>query len=114
MKLLSQAKIYWLNTERLLAVRRHEPIETWDQMKAKLREKYLPPSHRQRLLDEWQKLNREGKSVTEYIEKFDSYLLRCGVYEDSDVTLSRFRAGLNESIQCELYLKEIDTLKHAY
>ena len=51
MKLLRQAKIYWLNNERLLQTRRHDAIETWEKMKEKLREKYLPPSYHQRLLD---------------------------------------------------------------
>ena len=83
-------------------------------MKVKLREKYLPPSHHQLLLEEWQRLTQDGKSVSEYIEIFDRYLLRCGVYEDNVVTLSRFRVTLNENIQRELYLRDIDTLEHAY
>ena len=46
MKLLGQAKTYWLNVECLVAARREEPIETWDEMKHKLQEKYLPSSYK--------------------------------------------------------------------
>ena len=113
-KLLGQAKTYLLNIERLLRTRRHDPIETWEEKKEKLREKYLPPSYHQHLLDRWQKLTQDGKLVAECIENFDGYLLRCGVYEDSAITLSKFKAGLNESIQRELYLRDIDTLEHVH
>lgn len=40
--------------------------------------------------------------------------MRCGVIEDDDVTLSRFRAGLREDFQHELFMREVSTLEHAY
>jgi len=42
MKLVGQAGQYWSNVERLITLKRHEPIRTWDEMKAKLSQKYLP------------------------------------------------------------------------
>ena len=63
-------------------------------MKEKLRKKYLPISYQQRLLDQWQRLTQGNRLVTEYITRFDEYLIRYGVAEDRVVTLSRFRAGL--------------------
>ena len=57
MRLTKLAKTYWLNVEGLRSVRRQEPIDTWDDMKAQLRIKYLPPSYHQTLLDEWQSLS---------------------------------------------------------
>ena len=83
-------------------------------MKEKLREKYLPTSYQQRLLDQWQRLTQGNRSVTEYITRFDEYLMRCGVAEDRVVTLSRFRARLREDIQRELFLREVTTLEQAY
>ena len=52
--------------------------------------------------------------MANYIAKFDEYFLKCGVIKDTTVTLSRFRAGLHNSIQRELYLQDVTTLKHAY
>ena len=79
MRLTKLAKTYWLNVESLRGVRRQEPIDTWEDMKAQLRSKYLPPSYHQTLFDEWQSLTQEGKSVAEYIKKFNHYLLKCRV-----------------------------------
>ena len=59
----------------------------------RLREKYLPMSYNQRLLDQWQRLTQGTRSVAEYIAKFDEFVMRCNVTEDESVTLSRFRAG---------------------
>ena len=83
-------------------------------MKEKLREKYLPPSYHQRLLDQWQKLTQDGKPMVDYITKFDEYFLKCGVIEDTSVTLSQFRAGLHDSIQRELCLRDVTTLERTY
>ena len=52
--------------------------------------------------------------MIEYIEKFDHYLLKCGVREDPSVTLSRFRNGLQPYIKRELFMREVTTLEHAY
>ena len=82
-------------------------------MKEKLREKHLPPSYHQRLLDQWQKLTQDGKPVVDYITKFDEYFLKCGVIKDTSITLSQFRVGLHDSIQRELYLQDVTTLEHA-
>ncbi|MQL73174.1 hypothetical protein Taro_005543 [Colocasia esculenta] len=50
MKLLGQGKAYWTNVENQFRHQRQEPIEAWEEMKAKLREKYLPPTFRSRLI----------------------------------------------------------------
>ncbi|XP_038975300.1 uncharacterized protein LOC103717641 [Phoenix dactylifera] len=114
MRLLGQAKYYWQNVERLILNRRQELIRTWDEMKDKLREKYLPTSYQQRLLDQWQTLTQGNKSVIDYIAKFDEFLMRCHVDEDPSVTLSRFRAGLRSDIQRELFMREVYSLEQAY
>ena len=95
-------------------VRHQEPIYTWEDMKTQIRSKYLPPSYHQTLFDEWQNLTQEGKPVAEYIEKFDYYLLKCGVREDSAVTLSRFKNGLQHYIKRKLFMRKVNTLDHAY
>lgn len=52
--------------------------------------------------------------MKEYIVKFDECLMRCSDIEEQEITLSRFRAGLQEEIQYKLFMQEITTLKHAY
>ncbi|MQL91057.1 hypothetical protein Taro_023661 [Colocasia esculenta] len=48
---------YWTNLEERLAQRFEEPIDTWDEMKARLREKYVPATYRHRLIDRWQSIS---------------------------------------------------------
>ena len=71
LRLVRQARLYWGNVERIIRQRGDMPITTWRAMKAKLREKYLPMSYHQRLLDQWQRLYQGTKTVSEYIAKFD-------------------------------------------
>ena len=83
-------------------------------MKRKLTEKYLPMSYQQRLLDQWQRLTQGNKTVSEYIAKFDEFVMRCHLNEPEEATLSRFRTGLRDEIQRELYFREINDLEQAY
>ena len=71
-------------------------------------------SYEQRLLDQWQRLTQGNKTVTEYIAKFDEFIMRCNVVESEAATLSRFRAGLYEEINRELFLREVHDLDQAY
>ena len=48
-------------------------------MKLKLQEKYLPVSYK-RLFDQ-QRLTQGNRPVSEYIKKFDQFLVRCGENE---------------------------------
>ena len=52
--------------------------------------------------------------MIEYITKFDECAIRCCLDEPSSVTLYRFRAGLREDIQRELYLRRVTDLDQAY
>ena len=123
MKLVGQAGQYWSNVERLIALRRQEPtlrrqepIRIWDQMKAKLNQKYLPITFQDQLLDKWSRLTQETRSATEYIEKFDEFLTRCSEFvdESSTVTLFRFRSGLRDDLRRELFARGVSDLEHAY
>ena len=65
-------------------------------MKLRLKEKYVPMSYHQRLLDQWQRLIQGNRSVAEYIVKFDEFVMRCNIDEYESMTLSRFRARLRK------------------
>ena len=54
LRLICQARLYWGNVQRMSRQRGDIPIATWRAMKVKLREKYVPMSYEQRLLDQWQ------------------------------------------------------------
>ena len=104
MKLVGHARQHWANIEKLMTFRRQELVQTCDEMKLKLQEKYLLVSYKQRLLDQWHQLTRGNQLVTEYITKFDEFLVRCGENESNTVVLSRFRSGLRKNFRRELFV----------
>ena len=69
MKLVGQVRQYWINVEKLMKLKDQEPIQTWDEMKMKLQEKYMYMSYKQRLLDQWQRLTQGNRLISEYIKK---------------------------------------------
>ena len=83
-------------------------------MRTRLRKKYLPRSYYQRLLDQWHRLSQGDKTVSRYITKFDESMMRCNVDESESVILSRFKTGLREEIQKELFMREVHDLELAY
>ena len=114
MKLVGQAKLHWGNVKRRRERSREGPVLFWIEMKELLREKYVPLSYKQRLLDQWHTLRQGSMTVTEYIAKFDEYMMRCDVDEDPAVVLSRFRMGLKFDLQRELMPHMVTSLEHAY
>lgn len=49
MKLVSLAKVWWNGFEGDIRRLGQPPIATWQEMKAKLREKYMPPNYHDKL-----------------------------------------------------------------
>ena len=113
-KLVGQAGLFWTNVETQLERAGEEPIIHWGEMKERLKQKYLPLSYQQSLLDEWQTLRQDNMPVAEYIAKFEEFMLRCDIREDRRMTLSRFRSGLRPELQRELIPHTVNTLERAF
>jgi len=116
MKLVGQAGYYWSNVERLMAIRKQESVRTWEEMRAKLNQKYLPIVFQDQQLDKWSRLNQGNRSAAEYIETVDEFLTRYSGFVDESptVTLSRFRFGLCENLFREFFARGVCDLEHAY
>ena len=112
--LVGRAKLHWDNVVNHLRKTRQPPITLWEEMKAKLSEKYFPVSHQGNLLDQWHDLRQDNRSATEYVEQFEEYRIHSNAIEDEPITLSRFRKGLNYDLQRELVARQISTLDDAY
>jgi len=114
MKLIDEAKIYWRDIEYCLEMRGKPPITNWIKMKQKLQEKYIPQSYRNKLLDKWNNLRQENKSINEYITQFNDYMIRCAIRENEAMTLRRFYKGLNDDLKREVLFQGVFTLNQAY
>ena len=60
MKLVEQAEYYWSNVERFMVIRRQEYVRTWEEMRAKLNQKYHSIALQDQQLDKWSRLNQEN------------------------------------------------------
>ncbi|KAF5449708.1 hypothetical protein F2P56_030125 [Juglans regia] len=114
LKLTSTAQLFWKSVEDLLERHHAPPVGSLEEMKRSLQEKYLPQSYRGNLLDQWNALTQGNWPVTEYVTQFDEFRMRCHIVEDEAMTLSRFRQGLKDDLRCELVLRGVATLDHAF
>ena len=96
MKLTNSAKMYWQNVLQDMLCLGEPPITQWAVMKAKLQEKYIPPSYKSQLFSNMINLKQMTLNVAEYFAKFEEARLRCNEFhaEDQFDVCSRFVNGL--------------------
>ena len=75
MKLTNSAKMYWQNVLQDMLRLGEPPITQWAVMKAKLQEKYIPPSYKSQLFSTMINLKQMTLSVAEYSAKFEEVRL---------------------------------------
>ena len=92
------------------------PITQWDGMKAKLQEKYIPPSYKSQLFSSMINLKQMTLSVAEDSAKIEEAKLRCSEFnaEDQFSICTRFVNGLRFDIQRMVKLHAPHTVEDAY
>ena len=92
------------------------PITQLAVMKAKLQEKYIPPSYKSQLFSDMINLKQMTLSVAEYSTKFEEARLRCSQFhaEDQFAICTRFVNGLRFDIQRMVKLHALHTVEDAY
>ena len=118
LKLRKYASIWWSNVVSKRVRKGKNKIKTWEQMKSKLKAKFLPPHYLQDNFLKLHHLKQGSKSVEEYTRDFEQLLLKCDLREDDSQTLIRYLSGLEEQIAhvVELHpytsLDELSALAH--
>ena len=77
MKLTHSTKMYSQNVLQYMIRLGEPPITQWAVMKAKLQEKYIPPSYKSQLFSNMINLKQMTLSVAEYSAKSEEARLRC-------------------------------------
>jgi len=98
LKLRKYASIWWANLVAKRARKGKAKIRSWDQMRDKLKDKFLPSHY---IKDNYLKLHnlKQGaKNVEEYTREFEQLLFKCDLKEDETQTLVRYLSGLDEHI----------------
>jgi hypothetical protein len=92
------AIIWW---DQLVTNRRrnHErPKETWGELKALKRWRFVPSHYYRDLYHKLQNLTQGSRSVGDYHKEMEVAMIRANVEEDRAATMARFLSGLNRDI----------------
>ncbi|XP_050259875.1 uncharacterized protein LOC126704939 [Quercus robur] len=90
--------IWW---DQLVMNRRRNyerPIETWEEMKATMRRRFVPSHFYRDLYQKLQSLTQGYRSVEDYHKEMEIAMIRANVEEDRKATMARFLNGLNRDI----------------
>jgi hypothetical protein len=61
-----------------------------------------------------QRFQQGSQSVEDYYQELQKGMIRCGLFEENDAAMARFRGGLNREIQDILDYKEYDDMTTLY
>ena len=79
--------------------RNHERlIETWEEMKATMRRRFVPSHYYRDLYKKLQSLTQGYKSVDDYHKEMEIAMIRANLEEHREATMTRFLNGLNWDI----------------
>ena len=91
------------------------PIETWEEMKAAMRKRFVPSHYYRDLHLKLQNLRQGSRSVEEYFKEMEMALIRANITEEREATMARFLCGLNREIANVVELQhyvEIEDMVH--
>ncbi|KAF7119803.1 hypothetical protein RHSIM_Rhsim13G0121300 [Rhododendron simsii] len=80
LKLKGAALQWWKRVEEQCARQGKHKISTWEIMKAKLRQQFLPVDYAMELYKKFHSLKQRGMTVEEYISEFNNLSIRVGHY----------------------------------
>jgi hypothetical protein len=109
------AIIWW---DQLVTNRRRNnerPVETWGELKALMRRRFVPSHFYRDLYQRLQNLTQGSKSVEDYHKEMEVAMIRANVEEDREATMARFLSGLNRDIANVIELQhyvEIEDMVH--
>ncbi|KAA3463676.1 mutant gag-pol polyprotein [Gossypium australe] len=93
------------------------PINTWAEMKAVMRRRFIPSYYHRVLYQKLQNLFQGSKSVDDYYKEIEVAMIHADVHEDREATMARFLAGLNREIanivELQFYVEIIDMVHMA-
>jgi hypothetical protein len=92
------AIIWW---DQLVTNRRRNnerPVETWGELKALMRRRFVPSHFYRDLYQRLQNLIQGSRSVEDYHKEMEVAMIRANVEEDREATMAKFLSGLNRDI----------------
>jgi hypothetical protein len=103
------AIIWWNELSSL-----HLHPDTWDRLKAAMRERFVPPAYQRNLRKKMQRSDQGNMFVQNYYAEFQKGMIRSVVHEEIEDKISRFYFGLHTKIQDIVDYKEYNTVNHLF
>lgn len=94
---LTENALAWWDREVAEAGRVYR-VETWNEMRSKLRTRYIPTYYQRDLLKRFRKLSQGTKSMEEYFEEFEALRNRLKTREPDETLMVQFLDGLQDRI----------------
>jgi len=107
MKLVGPARKFWHTVMSHFERLRQLPINQWEVMKDRLKEKYLPAFYRTHLVDQMLDLRQSNNALEELIQL-------CELVEDPSFTIAWFIRGLRPDLKLDVILSSPFTWDEAY
>ncbi|RVW85285.1 Transposon Ty3-I Gag-Pol polyprotein [Vitis vinifera] len=104
----------WHNIKNQVHRTGQPPIDTWDEMKLKMKEHFLPIDYEQLMYTKLFSLKQGTKSVEEYTEEFHELSIRNQVRESDAQLAAHYKAGLRMEIQLEMIVAHTYTVDDVY
>ena len=108
------ARLWWHNIENQVHRIGQPPIDTWDEMKLKMKEHFLPTDYEQLMYTKLFSFKQGTKSVEEYTEEFHELSIRNQVRESNAQLAARYKAGLRMKIQLAMIVAHTYTVDDVY
>ncbi|KAH9658356.1 hypothetical protein KPL70_023457 [Citrus sinensis] len=77
---------------------RERPINTWEEMKAIMKRRFVPSHYYRELHQRLQSLTQGFRTVEDYQKEMEIIMIRANIEEEREATMARFLHGLNQDI----------------
>ncbi|KAH9724609.1 Endonuclease [Citrus sinensis] len=94
---------------------RERPINTWEEMKAIMRRRFVPSHYYRELHQRLQSLTQGSRSVEDYHKEMEIIMIRAKIEEEREATMARFLHRLNQDIASVVDLQhyvELEDMVH--
>ncbi|KAG7548172.1 Zinc finger CCHC-type [Arabidopsis suecica] len=91
-----------------------DPVETWNQLKAIMRRRFVPSHYHRELHQRLRNLVQGNRTVEDYFKEMETLMLRADIQEENEATMSRFMGGLQRDIIDRLEVIHYDNLEELY
>lgn len=113
-RLRGYASTWWDQVQEVRLRKGKPKISSWEKMKTRLKEKFIPPDFAQSSFSRYNNLRQEAKNVVDYTEEFYKLVARNDVQETEEQLTAWYIGGLKTHIRDEVEMHRIWKVTDAY